>query len=251
VFVLVLVPSAMRGGAGVVRSARPGLQILRGLAMLLSSLFFISCLPVLPLADATAIGFVSPLFITALSIPVLGERVGPRRWAAILVGLIGVVIVVRPGTSAFQATAVLPILSALSWAAGIVITRKMSGADGTLTTLIISAVSALLVVSLMVPFDWVTPTLRQFGIALLYGFLASAGQWVIVLAYHRAGASVLAPLTYSQLVWAAALGFLVFGALPDAWTLAGAAIIIASGVYTAHRERLRARLANPLRVLAR
>ncbi|MEA2755386.1 MAG: hypothetical protein QOJ54_1675 [Aliidongia sp.] len=241
VFALVLVPSALRSGVGVLRSTRPGLQLLRGMGMLVSSLFFISCLPVLPLADATAIGFVSPLFITALSIPVLGERVGMRRWAAIVVGLIGVVVVIRPGTSAFQPAALLPILSALSWAGAIVITRKMSGTEGTLTTLIFSAVSALLVVSFMVPFDWVMPTARQLGIALLYGIFASGGQWLIVLAYHRAGASALASLNYSQLVWAVALGFLVFGAVPDRWTLAGASIIIASGLYTAHRERLRTR----------
>src|ERR1700735_1307641 len=98
VFVLMLMPSAVRSGTGILRSTRPGLQMLRGFSMLLSSLLYISALPFLPLADATSIAFVSPLFITALSIPFLGELVGMRRWAAILIGLIGVVIVVRPGT---------------------------------------------------------------------------------------------------------------------------------------------------------
>jgi len=240
-FALLLVPPTLRGGRMVLRSTRPGLQLWRGLSMLASSLLFIACLPILPLADATSIGFVSPLFITALSIPFLGEQVGMRRWAAIVVGLIGVLIVVRPGTSAFQPAALLPIFSALAWAAAIIITRKMSGADGTLTTLIFTALSSLLVVSVLVPFVWVMPTPRQVGLALVYGLFASGGQWLVVLAYHRAGASVLAPLTYSQLVWAAALGFLVFGAVPDTWTLVGAAVIIASGLYTAHRERIRAR----------
>ena len=241
VFALMLLPAALRRGGAVLRASRPGLQLLRGLSMLASSMLFITCLPLLPLADATAIGFVSPLFITALSIPILGEQVGMRRWAAIAVGLIGVLLVVRPGTGAFQPAAILPILSALAWAAGIILTRKISGTDGTNTTLIYTAVSALVVISLIVPFNWVTPSLGQIGLGLVYGIFASGGQWLVVLSYHRAGASVLAPLTYSQLVWASALGFLIFNTVPDAWTLAGAAIIVASGLYTAHRERVRAR----------
>lgn len=241
VFVFMLLPSMLRRGGGALRSSRPGLQLLRGLLMLGSSMLFITCLPLLPLADATAIGFVSPLFITALSIPVLGEKVGLRRWAAILVGLVGVLLVIRPGTSSFQPAAILPILSAFTWAGAIILTRKMSGADGTTTTLLYTAVSALCVVSLIVPFYWVTPSLRQIGLGLVYGGFASGGQWMVVLAYHRAGASVLAPLIYAQLVWATALGYLVFHTVPDAWTLAGAAVIVASGLYTAHRERVRAR----------
>ena len=240
VFVLMLMPSVLRQRGAPLRSSRPGLQLLRGFCMLGSSLLFITCLPLLPLADATAIGFVSPLCITALSIPVLGEKVGLRRWLAILVGLVGVLLVIRPGTSSFQPASILPILSALSWAAAIVLTRKISGGDGTVTTLLYTAVSALAVVSLIVPFYWVMPSLRQIGLGLVYGGFASGGQWLVVLAFHRAGASVLAPLTYSQLVWATALGFLIFHTVPDGWTLAGAAIIVASGLYTAHRERVRA-----------
>jgi drug/metabolite transporter (DMT)-like permease len=241
VFALLLVPSALRGGGAAWRTKRPGLHLLRGSGLLLSGFLFIAALRFLPLADATSIGFVSPLFITALSIPFLGEQVGLRRWAAIVVGLIGVLIVVRPGTSAFQPASLLPILSALTWAGAIIITRKMSGTEGTTTTLLYSAVSALVVVSAVVPFDWVWPDRGELGLALVYGLFASAGQWLVVLAYQRAGASVLAPFSYSQLVWAAGLGFLVFGAIPDLWTVAGAAVIVASGLYTAHRERIRAR----------
>jgi drug/metabolite transporter (DMT)-like permease len=241
VFVAVLLPSTLRGGGTVLRSARPRLQLLRGVSMLASGLLFTGSLAFLPLAEATSIGFVSPLFITALSIPFLGEQVGLRRWAAIVVGLLGVLIVVRPGTDAFQPAAILPVLSAAAWAAAIIITRKMSGADGALTTLLFTSVSALLILSLAVPFVWQTPSLAQLGFGLLYGSFASAGQWLVVLAYQRAGASTLAPLAYSQLVWSVALGFLIFGAAPDSRTLGGAAVIIASGLYTAHRERLRAR----------
>lgn len=241
VFVLMLLPACWRSGSAAFGTGRLTLQLLRGTGLLASGLLFVSSLPFLPLADATTIGFASPLFITALSIPMLGEEVGIRRWVAIVIGLIGVVIVMRPGIGAFQPAAVLPVLSALAWAVAIIITRKMSGTESTLTTLLYSAGSALILTSAMVPFLWVTPSLAQLGLALLYGLFATTGQWLVVLAYHRAGASVLAPLAYSQLVWASALGFLVFGTAPDRWTLAGAAVIIASGLYTAHRERVRAR----------
>jgi drug/metabolite transporter (DMT)-like permease len=241
VFVLMLLPGCWRSGSAAFSTNRLSLQLLRGTGLLASGLLFVSSLPFLPLADATTIGFASPLFITALSIPMLGEEVGIRRWAAIMIGLIGVVIVMRPGIGAFQPAAILPVLSALAWAVAIILTRKMSATESTLTTLSYSAGSALILTSAMVPFLWVTPSLAQLGLALLYGLFATIGQWLVVLAYNRAGASVLAPLSYSQLVWAASLGFLVFGTEPDRWTLAGAAVIIASGLYTAHRERVRAR----------
>ncbi len=240
-FLLLMIAPILRAGPAALRSARPGLQMLRGAGMLGSSLLFIAGLAYLPLADATAIGFVSPMFITALSIPMLGETVGARRWLAIAVGLIGVVIIVRPGTGSFQPAALLPALSAASWALALVITRKMSGADGTVTTLAYSAFFPCVALSLTLPFAWVTPTPVQLGFAILYGSVATLAQWLVALAYRQAPASVLAPLSYTQLVWSAALGYLVFGAFPDTWTFAGAAIIMASGLYTAHRERVRAR----------
>jgi drug/metabolite transporter (DMT)-like permease len=240
-FMLLMLPLVVRGGTASLRSVRPGLQLLRGLGILGSSTLFVAGLRYLPLADATAIGFVSPLFITALSIPVLGERVGPRRWIAIGIGLVGVLIIVRPGATTFQPAAVFPLLSSISWACAIVITRKMSGADGMVTTLAYSALGPFLITSIALPWFWVTPSLREIAFGLVYGTVATAAQWLVVMAYRYAGASVLAPLTYSQLVWSTALGFIVFAAIPDAQTFLGAGVIIVSGLYTAHRERVRAR----------
>jgi drug/metabolite transporter (DMT)-like permease len=240
-YLLLMAAPVLRGGLGALRSARPRLQLLRGVAMLGSSLFFISGLRLLPIADATAISFVSPLFITALSIPVLHEQVGTRRWLAIGVGLLGVIIIVRPGTSSFQPAAILPVLSAASWACAIVITRKMSGADGIVTTLAYSAIGPFVIVSLLLPFAWATPTPAQLAFGVLYGLVATLAQWLVVIAYRYAPASVLAPVTYTQLIWSATLGYIVFGAFPDSWTFAGAAVIVMSGLYTAHRERVRAR----------
>jgi drug/metabolite transporter (DMT)-like permease len=175
--------------------------------------------------------------VTALSIPILGEVVGWRRWSAVAVGLLGVLIVVRPGTGAFDTAAIFPLLSAASWAVALVVTRKMSGADGPLVALTYAATVGLLVTSAIVPFEWVNPGWREIGLALVTGGASTIAQWLVVLAFQKARASVLAPFSYSQLVWSGLLGFLVFGSVPDGWTLIGAAVIIASGLYTAHRER--------------
>ena len=163
-FTLLMLPALLRRPA-LFRSAAPALQIGRGLGLLGSALFFTAGLRFLAMADATATSFVSPLFITALSIPVLGEKVGLRRWSAIFVGLIGVLIVVRPGTSTFNPASVLPLLSSVSWACGIVLTRKMSHSnDGMVTTLGYAAITGWVVTSAMLPFVWEVPTWREVAI---------------------------------------------------------------------------------------
>ncbi len=223
------------------RPRRPVLQVLRGLGLVGSAVLFISGLGYLPVAEATAINFVSPAFITALSIPFLGEVVGVRRWAAVLVGLAGVLIVIRPDPGALQAAAAFPLLSALCWAATIIITRRMGATDRTETTLFWSALTGLAVLTAMVPFDFVLPTPGQMGIALVLGLCASVGQYLVILAYRLVPASLLAPFSYAQILSSTGLGYLVFGAVPDRATLIGAAVVILSGLYTAHRERVRVR----------
>lgn len=234
---LMLGVAAFAGGREALRSRRPELQALRALGVMGSSVLFIMGLAFLPMAEATAISFVSPLMVTALSIPILGEVVGWRRWSAVAVGLLGVLIVVRPGTGAFDTAAIFPVLSAASWAVALVVTRKMSGADGPLVALTYAAIVGLLVTSAIAPFEWVNPGWREIGLALVTGGASTIAQWLVVLAFQQARASVLATFSYSQLVWSGLLGFLVFGSVPDGWTLVGAAVIIASGLYTAHRER--------------
>ena len=240
-FTLLMLPALLRRPA-LFRSAAPVLQIGRGLGLLGSALFFTAGLRFLAMADATATSFVSPLFITALSIPVLGEKVGLRRWSAIFVGLIGVLIVVRPGTSTFNPASVLPLLSSVSWACGIVLTRKMSHSnDGMVTTLGYAALTGWIVTSVMLPFVWTALTWREVAIGGFMACVSTAAQWLVVMGYRRANASVLAPFSYTQLVWSSLAGFLLFRMVPDLMTLAGAAVIIASGLYTAHRERIVAR----------
>lgn len=238
-FSLLVLPLALRNGGAALRTARPGLQALRGLGMLGSALFFIMAVRYLPMAEAAATSYVSPVFVTILSILVLGERIGPRRWAAVLAGLAGVLIVMRPGGEAFQAAAIFPILSAMSWACGIIVTRRMTGLESPATTLVWSAFTGLAVLSLLLPFDAVLPAWPEIGWGLFIALVSTIAQWLLVIAYRYGDASVLASYSYIQLIWSAGLGYLVFGAVPDVWTFAGSGIIIASGLYTAHRERIR------------
>jgi drug/metabolite transporter (DMT)-like permease len=240
VFALIMSPAMLPGSPlFALRSERPGLQLMRGVALLSSSLFFISGLRFLPIAEASATGFIAPLFVTALSIAFLGETVGVRRWLATGVGLIGVLIILRPGSSAFHPAAFFPIVSALAWACTLIMTRMMSGRERAITTMTYSSIAGVCIGSALVPFVWVVPTWHDILFGILIGVASTAGQWIVVLAFRYADASVLAPFSYTQLLWVSILGFLVFGEVPDVWTVTGAVFIVASGLYTAHRERVR------------
>jgi len=240
VFALIMVPAMLPGSPlYALRTSRLGLQGLRGAALLGSSLLFISGLRFLPIAEASATSFISPLFVTALSIFLLGESVGVRRWLATAVGLIGVLIILRPGTSAFHLAAFFPVVSALAWAGTLVMTRMLSGKESTITTMTYSSIVGLGILTALVPMVWVAPSWHDIMFGILIGISSTAGQWIVVLAFRYADASVLAPFSYTQLLWVSILGFLVFGEVPDVWTVTGAAFIVASGLYTAHRERVR------------
>jgi drug/metabolite transporter (DMT)-like permease len=240
VFALIMIPGMVPGSpVYALRSDRPRFQVMRGVTLLGSSLLFITGLRYLPIAEASATGFVSPLFVTALSIIFLGERVGLRRWVSTAVGLFGVLVILRPGTSAFHAAAFFPVVSALSWASTLIMTRMMSGRDPAITTMTYSSIVGISILTLLVPFVWVAPSWHDLLLGLLIGVASTLGQWIVVLAFRYADASVLAPFQYTQLLWVSILGFLVFGELPDVWTVVGAVFIVASGLYTAHRERVR------------
>ena len=240
VFALIMAPAMLPGSPlFALQTNRRGLHLLRGAALVGSSLFFISGLAYLPIAEASATGFVAPLFVTALSIAFLGEKVGLRRWIATGIGLVGVLIILRPGTGAFHPAAFFPLVSALAWACTLIMTRMMSGTERAITTMTYSSIAGLLILSALVPFVWVTPSWHDILFGIVIGVASTAGQWIVVLAFRYADASVLAPFSYLQLVWVSFLGFLIFGEVPDVYTVTGAAFIVASGLYTAHRERVR------------
>ena len=240
IFVVITLTPALRHGIASLATRKPGQQVLRGVAVVTSALFFVMGLQRMPIADCAAINFVAPLFITVLSVPFLGEVVGPKRWAAVGAGLLGAVIAAQPGTSAFQVAAAFPILSALAWAIAIVLTRKLSASDRSGTTLAWSACSGFVVLTVLLPFVARLPTAQELALCVLIGVAASAGQSLVVMAYRHAPASLLAPFSYLQLIWSTVMGFVVFGAAPGPATILGATIIASSGIYAASQERKRA-----------
>jgi drug/metabolite transporter (DMT)-like permease len=219
----------------------PGLQIVRGLCAVASSVLFVYGVKQMTMAQATTISFLSPLLVTILSIPILGETVGLRRWGAVGAGMLGMLIVVRPGMGGFQPAALFAVGSSLTWALALIITRKISSSDAPQTTVLWTAAIGTAALTVLLPFEFAWPNFPQLLLCLVLGVIASGGQWLVILAHRLAPASLLAPFFYAQLLWVTVLGYLVFRNLPDQWTLTGAAIIIASGLYTAHRERVRRR----------
>ena len=238
---LVFVPFAWllvrRTAGGRMRVRQPRLQVLRGILLVFSALLYVLAIQTMPLAEATSVGFISPLLITALSVVVLGEVVRAARWAAIVVGLLGVLVIVRPGTEAFQPAALLVVASSSSWAVAVVLTRRMAGHDPTATTLMWSAVVGLVAMTFMLPFGWEWVGPLDWVVAIALGLVASAGQYLMVQAYRFAPASLLAPFSYSSLLWSTVLGWALFAALPDVWTLAGAVVIVAAGLVAARPEK--------------
>jgi drug/metabolite transporter (DMT)-like permease len=230
---------AARGDLRLLRSARPGLQFARGLLLALATLLFFTSLSVLPLADANAIGFVMPLFVAALAVPMLGERLEMARLLAILAGLVGALIIVRPGSELFTPYALLPLGMAVCNALYQILTRKVAGLEPPLTSLVWGAIVGAVLLSAIAPFVWVTPQVASHGaLIVVIGVLASVGHFLLIRAYDYANATLLAPYTYTALIWAMLSGWLVFGDLPDGGSLVGMGIIVLSGLYLANRQRL-------------
>ena len=225
------------GGTRVLATQKPLAQIARGALLFGSGVLFITALRSLPLADAAAVGFVAPLMVTALSIPLLGERVESGRWLAVLAGFGGVLLVVRPGGAGFAAASLLPVASAGCWAVALIITRRLAATESPLATLIYTGLTGLALSSLLLPGVWLVPAPADWLLLAAAGALYALGQYLLLRAFLTAHASALAPFQYSQIVWSTAIGGLCFGTMPDLPTLAGAAVIIASGLDVWRRER--------------
>ena len=213
------------------RTRRPWLQVARAASLVCSlSALFVS-LRYLPLAVATTVSFTAPLIIVALSGPILGERVGAGRWVAVFVGMIGASLVVRPGTDVFHWATLLTLLGAFFFALFNIATRVLGGFDRPLTTVLYTFTVSTALVSLAMPAVWVAPTTPQWLLFAVSGLLGFAAHFSMARSLVLADASAVAPLHYVRLLWAIGIGLVVFDHVPDAWTLAGGALIVASGIY--------------------
>jgi drug/metabolite transporter (DMT)-like permease len=231
-----------RGNGPLPRSSNIQVQVVRAIGLVSSAVFFIIALRVLPIAEATALSFASPLFVMLLSALMLRERVGRLHWIVVCVGFCGVLLVLRPGSYAFEPAALLPMASSAAWAVALIYTRKAAAHDGVVTTIAYSAGLGFALLSLLALPQFVLPTRHEAILLALMALAWCSAQWLTVNAYHRGEASVLAPFAYSQLLWSNALGYLVFAHIPDALSLAGIGIILACGAlgaWSATRESAR------------
>jgi len=220
------------------------LQLLRSLLLLLTTTSFFIGLSYIPMADASAIMLASPIVVTALSMPILKEKVGPRRWVSVVIGCIGALIIIRPGTGIMQPAALFPLAAALLYGVFQISTRFLSHSEPVLTNLLYSALIGTVVTTLIVPFFWQTPTPYQLLIMIGTGVLGGVGHFALIKSLTIAPAAAVAPFTYSNLIWATLFGFFIFGDLPDQWTVIGASTIIASGLYIYHREHVKTNAAR-------
>jgi len=239
VFVFIYYRGAL---AGVLNTMSLPLQIIRGICSALSGLSFIYGLTFVPIAETTAIAFISPFLIMGMAALFLKDKVGIRRWIAALIGLFGVLLIVQPGTDAFQWAAFFPALAALFASTMIIITRVLSD-DGSMRTMFFTGIVGFVILSVMTLFVWVTPTTDDLLLGLGMGISAAFANLTQITAYGRAKPAILAPFTYIQIVWAALFGMAIFGTWPGYMTYLGSAIIAGAGIYSALRERAESRAA--------
>ena len=236
--VLMLLPLIYRaGGMGVLVTHHPKIQLVRGLVMMFAGIFFVAGLAYLPLATMTAINFINPFLITILSIFFLKEVVGKHRWIAIVIGFIGALVIIRPGTESFHPAGLFSVAAALCWAISVIATRLVQDKDHSLATLFYTAMIGVIGTSFMVPFFWNPFTTEAYIYLIGIGICSIGGQAFMIGALRHASPSLLAPLGYTQLIWATLFGFLIFGNLPDDWTWVGTGIIVLSGLYMWYREQ--------------
>lgn len=245
----------LNGGWGQLRSRRLGLHLFRAMMIVLSNMTYYAGLAALPLADGVALFFIAPMMITALSVPLLGERVGPRRWAAVCAGLVGVIVMTRPGTGTFESAALLPILSALFYALANLTARRMGDTESAaamtfwvqLSFLVVAATMGLIfgngwmagsahpsVAFLFHAWSW--PSGYDWLLLGLVGFASSFGGLLIAQAYKKAEAALVAPFEYASMPIAVMWGGVVFGQLPDLVSWIGIALICGAGLYVFWRE---------------
>ena len=232
---------------GLFRTKRPKLQIARGIAIVFSGVLFMTALKTLPLADATALNYTSPVLVILIGRLYLRERLTPARIAFVVAGIVGMLLIVQPGSEIFRGASLIVLVAACVYASFQVMTRQVADEDPRVT-LFYPALIAAIVLTPLLPFLHIRPDMPLRDAALLgaAGLLGTLGHFLFILAFQRAPASALTPFTYMQLVWAMLVGWIVFADLPDGWSLIGMAVIAGSGLAMALIDRRRGRPALPL-----
>ena len=220
--------------------SRPFYHGLRASLLIAATFFFFWSLKFLPIADALAIFFVQPLVVTALSPLILKEHVGPRRWAAVAVGFVGTMIIIRPGFGTLNPGALLALASGTSLALYFLMTRRIAGSQKAIVTTFHTNLLGAAITSALVPLVWITPGPVDWLLFIALAAIANIGHYCIVRAYDHAEASLLAPLAYTEMVTSTIMGLIFFGDFPDRWTFLGVGILITCAIYISMRERARA-----------
>ena len=236
---LVFLYAAFRGGLAVLRVNYWRGHLARGVCLGFSAYFFLLSVEHLPLGMTVALTFAAPLLITAMAGPLLNEEVGWRRWAAVGVGFLGVVVITRPGSDVFQLAALLPLVCALASAGRDIATRSMTATETSLAILMTANLFQICFGLLSLPFGWQVPDLRSFWLLAACVPLVFIGHYTMIEAFRFAEAGLVSPFRYSAIVWAGLFGYFLWGDVPDGWSVVGTGIVIASGFYILHREFLR------------
>ncbi|MDP6564409.1 MAG: DMT family transporter [Alphaproteobacteria bacterium] len=233
-----------RRDVGALRVRFPWAQVVRASLMVAGTFLFVSGLRRMPLADCISLAFIGPIFVTALAPVFLGEQVGWRRWLAVLVGFAGVVVMLRPGGDSLNWAALLPVSAALTGAFRDLLTRRISASESTLTTLLYSTLGVTLAGGLTAPLGWQTPAIGDLGLLALAGLFLCGAHFLHIETFRFAEAALVTPFKYVSLLWGVVIGFLLWADVPDRWTVAGACLVIGSGLFILHRERRRAAVAR-------
>ena len=217
---------------------KPKLQLIRGLILLTANVCFFYSISIISLAKALTLAFIAPLIVTAFSPIFLGEKVGFRRWSAVIIGFIGSMVVIRPGFVEINLASLAALGTGVMYGFYLIITRKLSSSDNPLLTLLLTGVVGAIIISFGMPFVWIKPTLNQWSMMAAIGIFACVGHLFIILSLKYADASKLAPFSYFEIVTNIIIGYYFFSDFPDKWTFLGLFIIILSGIYISRRENI-------------
>jgi len=241
-FIPILLFLMLKGGDVSLRTKNVRGHLVRGIVGVISMYCFFKSYQLLPLSDAIALGLSGPIFITIMSIPLLGEKVGGRRWAAIFVGFLGVLIMTRPGSGVFDAAALVALGGAVLYALAMISIRRLSRTESSLCIVFYFTLFSTCAGLATLPFGWNMPDLQSLITLILIGTLGGCAQVCMTAAYKAAPANLLAPFDYGALVYAMFIGFFWFGEIPDAYLMGGGAVVTLSGLYIIQREAQLARL---------